>query len=153
MPEQKNVVATPGKGQYIDAHVHVWTPDFKRYPLAAGFSKDQMRPPHFTPEELLALSKPLGVSRIVLIQMSFYGFDNSYMLDCMRQYPGVFSGIAQVDERGADPAAEMKRLKELGVRGVRIRPPQRGAQGWLDGAGMQDDVGHVLRRKGWRCAP
>jgi predicted TIM-barrel fold metal-dependent hydrolase len=31
----------------------------------------------------------------------------------------------------------MKRLKELGVRGVRIRPPQRGAQGWLDSAGMR----------------
>lgn len=122
---------------YIDAHVHVWTDDFDRYPLAAGFSKDHMRPPTFTPDELLALSKPLGVNRIVLIQMSYYGFDNSYMLDCMREFPGVFSGIAQVDEHGADPAAEMRRLKGLGVRGVRIRPPQRGAQGWLDGPGMR----------------
>jgi predicted TIM-barrel fold metal-dependent hydrolase len=134
------VTDTGGKtpsGNYIDAHVHVWTTDVERYPLAAGFSKDQMRPPSFTPEELLALAKPLGVGRIVLIQMNFYGFDNSYMLDCIRQFPGVFSGVAQVDEQGADPAAEMKRLKELGVRGVRIRPPRRGAQGWLDGAGMR----------------
>jgi predicted TIM-barrel fold metal-dependent hydrolase len=133
------VVDTGGQtpaSDYIDAHVHVWTPDVERYPLAAGFSKDQMSPPSFTPDELLALSKPLGVSRIVLIQMNFYGFDNSYMLDCMRKYPGVFSGIAQVDEQGADPAAEMRRLKELGIRGVRIRPPRRGAQGWLDSAGM-----------------
>ena len=122
---------------YIDAHVHVWTDDFDRYPLAAGFAKDQMRPPTFTPDELLALSQPLGVSRIVLIQMNFYGFDNSYMLDCMRKYPAVFSGIAQVDEHGADPAAEMRRLKTLGVRGVRIIPPRRGAHGWLDGTGMR----------------
>jgi predicted TIM-barrel fold metal-dependent hydrolase len=69
--------------------------------------------------------------------MNFYGFDNSYMLDCIRQFPGVFSGIAQVNEQGRDPAGEMKRLKDLGVRGVRIRPPRRGAQGWLDGAGMR----------------
>ena len=122
---------------YIDAHVHLWSDDLDRYPLAAGFAKDQMRPPTFMPDELLALSKPLGVSRIVLIQMSFYGFDNSYMLDCMQKYPGVFSGIAQVDEHGANPAAEMRRLKMLGVRGVRIFPPRRGAHGWLDGPGMR----------------
>jgi predicted TIM-barrel fold metal-dependent hydrolase len=137
MSQTKNASGQAAAGSYIDAHVHVWTDDFDRYPLAAGFSKDQMRPPTFTPDELLALSKPLGVSRIVLIQMSYYGFDNSYMLDCIRRYPGVFSGIAQVDEHGADPATEMKRLKGLGVRGVRIVPPRRGANGWLDGSGMR----------------
>jgi predicted TIM-barrel fold metal-dependent hydrolase len=69
--------------------------------------------------------------------MSYYGFDNSYMLDCMHKYPGVFSGIAQVNDQGADPAAEMTKLKKLGVRGVRIRPPRRGAEGWLNSAGMR----------------
>ena len=122
---------------YIDAHVHVWTTDFDRYPLAAGYSQAQMNPPSFTADELLALAKPLGINRIVLIQMIFYGFDNSYMLDCIGKYPGVFSGIAQIDEHGADPAAEMRRLKALGVRGVRIFPLERGTHGWLDGAGMR----------------
>src|SRR5262245_34397796 len=37
---------------YIDAHVHVWTPDVARYPLAPGFTKERMRPPSFTPQEL-----------------------------------------------------------------------------------------------------
>lgn len=124
-------------GDYIDAHVHVWTTDFERYPLAAGWTKDQMNPPSFTADELLKLARPLGIDRIVLIQMIFYGFDNSYMVDCIREYPGVFSGIAQIDEHGDDPAAEMRRLKTLGVRGVRIFPPERGAKGWLDGDGMK----------------
>lgn len=137
MPEQNKVPAKHDKGKYIDAHVHVWTNDFESYPLAAGFSNEGIDPPRFTPDELLALSRPLGVGRIVLIQMNFYGFDNSYMLDCMRQYPGVFSGIAQVDEHGAGPACEMKRLKAQGVRGVRIRPAQRGESDWLDGNGMR----------------
>ena len=65
---------------YIDAHVHVWTPDIKRYQLGHGYRKDQMQPPSFTPKELLAHAKPCGVSRIVLIQMSFYRFDNLYMM-------------------------------------------------------------------------
>ncbi len=137
MSEQRNAIVQPRTGRFIDAHVHVWTDDVQRYPLAAGFAKEQLKPPRFTSDDLLALAKPLRIDRIVLIQMNFYGYDNSYMLDCMRQHPGVFSGIAQVDEHGAGPACEMKRLKGLGVRGVRIFPPRRGAQGWLDGPGMK----------------
>jgi predicted TIM-barrel fold metal-dependent hydrolase len=137
MPEPRKASDDPQRGDYIDAHVHVWTDDVKAYPLATGFAKENMIPPRFTPDDLLALSKPLGVNRIVLIQMNFYGFDNSYMLDAIRQHPGVFAGIAQIDEHGAGPACEMKRLKKLGVRGVRIRPSQPGQAGWLDSPGMQ----------------
>ena len=32
---------------YIDAHVHVWTPDTWRYPLASGFNKENMKPASF----------------------------------------------------------------------------------------------------------
>jgi len=60
---------------YIDAHVHVWTPDTGHYPLADGFKKDDMKPPSFTPKELFEHAKPHGVTRINLIQMSYYGFD------------------------------------------------------------------------------
>lgn len=60
---------------YIDAHVHVWTPDTAHYPLAAGYKKEDMQPPSFTPEQLFKHCKPVGVDRINLIQMSFYGFE------------------------------------------------------------------------------
>ena len=63
----------------IDAHAHVWTPDLDRYPLAEGYRREQMSPPSFTPEELLEHARPVGVERIVLIQMSYYQFDNAYM--------------------------------------------------------------------------
>jgi predicted TIM-barrel fold metal-dependent hydrolase len=114
----------------------VWTPDIKNYPLAKGFTVDDMKPRSFTPEELFAHCRPCGVERIVLIQMSFYGFDNSYMLDAMRDHPGVFGGVAVIDENAKDIAAEMQRLKSLGVRGFRIRPGGRPAETWLDGPGM-----------------
>jgi predicted TIM-barrel fold metal-dependent hydrolase len=52
--------------------------------LAAGYQRENMQPPSFTPQELFAHAHPLGVERIVLIQMSFYRYDNAYMLDCMR---------------------------------------------------------------------
>ncbi len=123
--------------QAIDAHVHVWTSDVASYSLAAGYRVAQMQPPRFTPEEFLAIARPLGVERTVLIQMDFYGYDNSYLLDTIRRFPGVFSGVAQIDEHGANPAAELRRLKALGVRGVRIMPPKRGDLTWLDSPGMQ----------------
>jgi predicted TIM-barrel fold metal-dependent hydrolase len=121
---------------YIDAHVHVWTPDTKSYPLAEGYAVADMQPPSFTPQELFDHCRPCGVSRIVLIQMSFYGFDNSYMLDAIREHPGVFSGVAVIDEEARRPQDEMLRLKSLGVRGFRIRPGGRPVATWLDGPGM-----------------
>jgi predicted TIM-barrel fold metal-dependent hydrolase len=121
----------------IDAHVHVWTPDVERYPLAKGYSKADMQPPSFTPEELLAEARPVGVTRVVLIQMSFYGFDNRYMLDTMRRFPGVFAGVAVIDEHAADVRGTMRALKGQGVRGFRIHPATQPVEPWLSSPGMQ----------------
>ncbi|MGQ9733079.1 MAG: amidohydrolase family protein [Candidatus Zipacnadales bacterium] len=105
---------------YIDAHVHVWTSEVAAYPLAPGRSTVEMKPRSFTGEELLAHTNPCGVDRIVLVQMSFYGFDNRYMLDTIAQRPETFRGIAVVDYTRDDLAAEMVRLRESGVRGFRV---------------------------------
>src|SRR5262249_7467789 len=104
-------------GGLIDAHSHVWTPDVARYPLAAPFKPSDMAPASFTPEELLAQARPCGVSRAVLIQMSYYGFDNRYMLDSMKRFPGVFGGVAVIDEHAANVGDTMRSLKKQGVRG------------------------------------
>lgn len=126
---------------YIDAHVHVWTPDIEKYPLSKGFQKSDMKPPSFTPDELMTHAKPCGVSRVVLIQMSFYGFDNSYMLDVMHKFKGVYSGVAVIDENDS-PAARMRELKKQGVRGFRIRPADSKPDAWLKTDGM---------REMWKC--
>jgi predicted TIM-barrel fold metal-dependent hydrolase len=131
--QQKKRAAQAG---FIDAHVHVWTPDVKRYPLAEGYRPEDMQPPSFTPEELLQHARPNGVTRVTLIQMSFYGYDNSYMLDAIKDHPGVFSGVAVIDEY-AEPAKRMSELKAQGVRGFRIQPKNRTPEQWLAGEGMQ----------------
>ncbi|MEX0978404.1 MAG: amidohydrolase family protein, partial [Pirellulales bacterium] len=128
--------AGPTTGKAIDAHVHVWTPDTKRYPLAAGFSPEEMKPKSFTPEQLLAHARPVGVGRIVLIQMSFYGFDNHYMLDTMRAFPGVFSGVAVIDENAAGVRDTMRELKKQGVRGFRLHHLNQPLASWLSSGGM-----------------
>jgi predicted TIM-barrel fold metal-dependent hydrolase len=120
----------------IDAHSHIWTPDTRAYPLAAGFRRSEMQPPSFTVEELLAQIKPVGVNRVVLIQMSFYGYDNRYMLDAIRTHPGTFRGVAVIDQNAADPAADMKSLKRQGVRGFRIFPKNERIDDWLGAPSM-----------------
>ena len=120
----------------IDAHVHVWTPDIAQFPLASGFDVSQMKPASFTPEELFVHTKANGVGRIVLIQMSYYRFDNRYMLDTMDRFPGVFSGVAIVDESAVDPAGAMRELSAKGVRGFRINPGGTALDAWIGSPGM-----------------
>ncbi len=124
---------TPG---WIDAHVHVWTPDVAAYPLDRDFKVSDMQPSSFTPEELFAHCKPVGVSRVVLIQMSFYKYDNSYMLDMLAKHPGVFSGVGIVDPSAKDLPAQMQALAQRGVRGFRIHARNNEARDWVDDAGM-----------------
>ena len=132
-----------GKG-YIDAHVHVWTSDTQRYPIAPDpILRRDMKPASFTPEELFAHCKPQGVNRIVLIQMSFYKYDNRYMLDAMAQHPGVFSGVAIVDDTKEDVCTTMKQLARKGVRGFRLYTDKEKAEAWQSSSNM---------KAMWRCA-
>ena len=75
---------------YIDAHSHIWTPDVAHYPLGPGFKVSDMQPTSFTAQELLAHCLPAGVGRVNLIQMSYYQFDNRYMLDMIKLHPDRF---------------------------------------------------------------
>ena len=123
-------------GNWIDAHVHVWTPDLAKYKLAPGYTREQMKPPQFLPEEILGHARGSGVNRVVLIQMSYYQFDNSYMLDTIRKQPKVFRGVAIVDWNGPAPDVEMRKLKPHGVRGFRIYPTRASAASWLQTEGF-----------------
>jgi predicted TIM-barrel fold metal-dependent hydrolase len=135
---------------YIDAHVHVWTSDTTKYPLASEYRREQMQPPNFPPEELLSQAQPCGVSRIVLIQMSYYGYDNSYMLDTMRRFPGVFSGVAVIAET-ARPRDVMRQLAKQEFADIRISPK---AGPSIDGLTLQawQRCGDAARKTIFRCA-
>ncbi len=112
----------PALEPYIDAHSHIWTPDVAHYPLAKRFTVADMRPKSFTAEELLAQCRPAGVGRVNLIQMSYYEFDNRYMLDMMKLYPDRFVGTAIVDPLAERPDEAMKALLPRRVRAFRIVP-------------------------------
>jgi predicted TIM-barrel fold metal-dependent hydrolase len=91
-----------------------------------------MQPPSFTAEELFAHCRPEGVDRVVLIQMSFYRWDNSYMLDCMRRFPKEFGGVAVVNWTADRPDEDMARLGKERVRGFRVRPGRAPIEAWIE---------------------
>ena len=97
-------------------------PTLKRYPLAKSFAVADMSPKSFTAEELLAICRPAGVGRVNLIQMSYYEFDNAYMLDTIAKDPDRFVGTGIIDPLVEKPGEAMKALLPKGVRAFRIQP-------------------------------
>lgn len=98
-----------------DCHNHIVGPQSK-YPMAANRT---YTPPEASVAQLRALRAELGgVQRNVLVQPSFYGFDNSCLTDAMAQLGNSVRGIAVVPLDVSD--AELKRLAGIGVMGVRL---------------------------------
>jgi len=127
----------------IDAHSHIWTPDTAKFPLAGGYRRANMEPASFTVEELLQQMQGVDVGRVVLIQMSFYGYDNSYMLKAIADHPGKFRGVAVIEQDQGDPVDQMKHLKSQGCSGFRIYPKDRNFDTWL-----ASDTMHAMWKTG-----
>jgi len=136
---------------WIDAHVHVWTPDTTKYPLSPRFKKSDMQPPSFTADELLSHCRPAGVQRIVLIQMSFYEYDHSYMLEMMKTHEGLFSGVALIDHHADDVTDQMEKLASQGMRGFRLHS-HNDANEWVDDPGMAK-LWRKAGDEGWAVCP
>jgi predicted TIM-barrel fold metal-dependent hydrolase len=124
-------------GGFIDSHVHVWTNDFQHYPISSQYKPQDMEVKTFLVEDILRNTRPAGVNRVGLIQVRFYGFDNSYMLEAIRRSPTIFRGTAVIDWNGSRPDEEMRTLAKQGVRGFRIRVDGVPVSGFLEGDGVE----------------
>jgi len=97
-----------------DCHTHIFG-DPRRFPLWSGRT--------YTPEsasvrEMRALHRALHTERVVIVNPSIYGTDNSCTLDAVKQLGPGARAIAVIDEKTSD-----ERLDEMahgGVRGIRL---------------------------------
>jgi predicted TIM-barrel fold metal-dependent hydrolase len=130
----------------IDAHVHVWTGDIAKYPLAPGFTKEHLWQPSHTPDDILKEARGLGVTRLNLVQMTWYGLDHSYIADVIASDPKRFVGTGVVpavtDVAGPSPDDTMVALSRKGIvafriRGKMARPPLGDGPQWLDHPGYE----------------
>jgi predicted TIM-barrel fold metal-dependent hydrolase len=110
-----------------DAHFHV----FGAVAKYSYGSDIRYKPPYEPVEAYLKLARRLGFVRYVVVQPSAYGFDNSCMLDAMRELdPAIRRGIVDLDETKTNDG-ELAELNALGVRGIRVnispvRKPEAG---------------------------
>lgn len=134
----EDLLADSKENVHIDAHSHIWTRDINKYPLKQGTTLDDLAPPSFSTEELLATARKENVGRVVLIgHHTFYGFDNRYMTDAAAQHPGVFRVVGMIDDAKPHPDVAMKQLLKQQVTGFRITPWLRKDAHWLNNDGMK----------------
>ncbi|MCU1530146.1 MAG: 2-pyrone-4,6-dicarboxylate hydrolase [Frondihabitans sp.] len=112
-----NVYARP----IFDSHFHIID---KRFPLVpnAGFLPDE-----FTASDYLARVRDLGVTGGVVVSGSFQEFDHSYLVDALATLGPRF--VAVVNTPGDTTDAELRRLAESGVRGIRFNLYRGGSAG------------------------
>jgi L-fuconolactonase len=123
---------------WIDAHSHIWSPDTERYPLEPGLTSEDLAPPSFTDDELMAIAEPEGVTRVVLIQHNrYHGFNNEYLVTARQRHPERFRIVGMVDSRKPKPGKAMRELLPQGVTGFRIAPARLGPD-WLKTDGMRE---------------
>ncbi|RAI37747.1 hypothetical protein CH338_15090 [Rhodoplanes elegans] len=97
----------------VDTHVHVFT---RALPLAAG--RRHSPKGDFTPDDLFAVTTRHGVREIVVVQPSFLGTDNSYLLDTLARAPERLRGIVVVDPGVTDTTLDA--YAASGVVGIRL---------------------------------
>ena len=104
----------------IDTHVHVWALDERHRPAAGA----KVAPPAAAApvEWLLDDMAKFGIDRCVLVQSSAFGWDNTYMVECLERYPGRFKAIGLVDPLGPSNADDLRRWMARGLSGIRLHP-------------------------------
>ena len=117
-----------------DCHTHVIGPRAD-YPMVAGR--------HYTPgpaplQALQAHLARLDLQRVVIVQPSVYGTDNSCLLDALARLDGAGRGVAVLDE--AVDNDTLRGLHAHGVRGVRVN---------LESAGERDTALALAGLRRW----
>ena len=127
------LVTPPGA---TDTHMHIYEPG---YAMAAS----AIIPPQDGPlADYKQLQARLGLQRVVVVQPSTYGLDNSCTLDAVAKVGANARAVICANDQTSD--AELEQFHKQGARGIRFFMMKGGPVGWdmLDGlAGRARDLG------------
>ncbi len=134
----------------IDIHPHIISTDTKRYPVTplGGKQSDWSRDRPVTFEQMITAMNEAGVDKAAIVHSSTtYGYDNSYLADCVALQPKRFAGVFSVDMLAEDAPAKIEYwVKEKGLAGLRL---------FTTGSTMQQQASWLddpKTYKGWECA-
>ena len=107
----------------IDVHPHIISNDDTKYPitpLGGKRSKWSAERP-ITFEQMIAAMNEAGVDKSAIVHSSTtYGYDNSYMCDCIATQPKRFTGVGAVDLAAPDASEKIRHWHAKGMTGLRI---------------------------------
>lgn len=120
-----------------DCHMHVFGPP-DQYPGAAQRS--------YTPKEAplsawRVVARAVGLERVVVVQPSVYGTNNSCTVNALRELGASARGIAMIEP--STPDSVLNELHAAGIRGVRINPKSVGNR---DVEGLRRLIVHTAER-------
>jgi predicted TIM-barrel fold metal-dependent hydrolase len=95
-----------------DAHFHVFEPGYPHVPDPLYTFPDG------TVEAYLAMTEVLGIERMILVQPTFYGTDNSLLAAVLKRLRPRCGGVVRIEEDASD--AELDGYNEIGVRAIRL---------------------------------
>jgi D-galactarolactone isomerase len=105
-----------------DSHIHFYDARFPASPDA------YLYPPDAAPEDYRAVQAGIGTDRLVVVQPTTYGLDNSCQLEAMAHFGDAARGVMVVNDQTTDD--ELRRLTEMGVCGARFHMLAGGAVPW-----------------------
>jgi predicted TIM-barrel fold metal-dependent hydrolase len=97
-----------------DCHTHIHG-DPAKFPY---FSGRVYTPEPASPEEMSALHEALHVERVVIVNPSVYGTDNSATLFGIKARGPTARGVAVIDDK--TPEADLDAMQQAGIRGIRL---------------------------------
>lgn len=127
-----------------DCHVHIFDPT--RFPYMAN---RVYTPPQALIEDLLDLHQALRMDRVVIVQPSVYGTDNSCTLDAVRKLGARARGVVVIDKDTSQ--SEIDEMAAAGARGIRLNLNTT-PNGEIDSDGskrMLDLAAEKIHSRGW----
>lgn len=130
-----HVSAAEPKELIVDTHMHVWSDDPVRFPFAHPY--DPKYAPPKIPASVDLVVKEMdekGVRYCVLVQTINHGWDNRYLIHCLKTHPKRFRGQGLIDPTDPDVATKLGDLMKVpGMTGVRFSPMYyKGKDDWLN---------------------
>ena len=122
------------RASVVDTHMHVWTNDVTRFPFAHPYDPNFKPPPVAgSVEMLLDEMDRNSIGYAVLVQVIYYGWDNSYLADGVKRHPKRFRAQGLIDPTDPQVASKLEYwIRERGLSGMRFSPIYyQGRDEWL----------------------
>jgi D-galactarolactone isomerase len=120
-----------------DTHMHFYNSKFPSAPTAL------MTPPDALIEDYRKIQQQLGMDRLVIVQPTTYGMDNSCQLEALAAFGDKARAVLVADRE--TPDGELDRLTKAGTVGIRFHMLPGGALPWE----ILEDMAARVQDFGW----